>query len=156
MFAARSGSSVASASNFIVTTIFMQRNQPKRILVVDDDACILQISASALLAEGYLVDTAEDGEHGWNALSSFQSSNPQGYDLLITDNNMPRLSGIELIKKVRSVFADLPVILASGTVPPNLENLNLAAVMHKPFFPSALIQAAQAILQPDSSQSLSA
>jgi DNA-binding response OmpR family regulator len=131
----------------------MAHNRPKRILVVDDDAYIRQISSSALLAEGYLVDTAEDGEHGWNTLMNFKGSHPPGYDLLITDNKMPRLSGVELIKKVRSTAMELPVILASGTLPANLESLDLAAVMLKPFFASALIEATQTILEADAEES---
>jgi len=39
------------------------------------------------------------------------------YDLLITYNNMPNISGIELVKKVRSAHLALPIIMASGSIP---------------------------------------
>jgi len=82
-----------------------------RILVVDDDADIRQVNAEVLRCFGYQTDTAEDGEAGWEKLRS------HCYDLLITDNKMPKLSGVELVKKVRSARMALPVILASGTIP---------------------------------------
>jgi YesN/AraC family two-component response regulator len=63
------------------------------------------------------VDTAEDGEFGWEALQA------KNYDLLITDNNMPKVSGLELVKKLRSARMALPVILASGAMPEELNRL---------------------------------
>src|SRR5689334_19643597 len=66
------------------------RNPAHRILVVDDELGIRQVSAAVLGCSGYDVDTAEDGEAGWNALQT------KNYDLLITDNNMPKLTGVEL------------------------------------------------------------
>jgi DNA-binding response OmpR family regulator len=127
----------------------MQRNRPQRILVVDDDICIRHLSSEALIAEGYRVDTAENGEEGWHALLNAVKSGPESYDLLITDNSMPKLSGVDLIRKVRSASMELPVILASGTVPLHTESLDLAAILPKPFFPAALVQIVQKILQPD-------
>ena len=130
----------------------MQRNRPQRILVVDDDICIRHLSSTALIAGGYRVDTAENGEDGWHALLNAVKSGPESYDLLITDNSMPKLSGVDLIRKVRSAAMELPVILASGTLPLHTENLDLAAILPKPFFPSALLQIVQKILQPDLSR----
>jgi two-component system cell cycle sensor histidine kinase/response regulator CckA len=130
----------------------MQRNRPQRILIVDDDLCIRHLSSSALIAEGYRVDTAENGEEGWHALSNAVKSGHESYDLLITDNSMPKLSGVDLIRKVRSASMELPVILASGTMPLHAESLGLAAILSKPFFPSALVQIVQEILQPDLSR----
>src|SRR6266850_2286293 len=83
---------------------------PHRILVVDDDFDIRQLSAKVLRNRGYQVDAAEDGAAGWEAL---QTSN---YDLLITDHNMPKVSGVELVKKMRAARMTLPVVLASGTL----------------------------------------
>ena len=54
-----------------------------RILVVDDDDAMRQLSAMVLTASGYQVDTVEDGVAGLEAL--YRTS----YDLLITDNTMP-------------------------------------------------------------------
>lgn len=64
-----------------------------------------------LLRAGYEVDSAEDGSVAWDTL------NACSYDLLINDNNMPNLTGLELLRKVRDHHIALPVIMASGTIP---------------------------------------
>ena len=86
-------------------------NTPQRILVVDDDADIRQLNTEVLRESGYHVDNAPDGEVAWHALQS------KAYDLLITDNNMPQMTGIELVNKLRSEEMKLPIILMSGTMP---------------------------------------
>jgi DNA-binding NtrC family response regulator len=108
-----------------------QSNAPKRILVVDDDEVIRQVNAEMLTRFGYETETAEDGAAAWEALQA------NGYDLLITDNHMPNVSGVELVKKLRSAHMTLPVVLASGTIPTEAMNWNpslqLAAMLLKPF-----------------------
>jgi len=79
--------------------------------VVEDNRDLRQLNAGMLIHSGYAVEVAEDGAAAWEALQANR------YDLLITDNNMPRLTGIELLKKLRSARMGLPVIMATGTVP---------------------------------------
>jgi DNA-binding response OmpR family regulator len=88
-----------------------QANPPHRILVVEDDILIRQLNTVALLRSGYDVDTAEDGDAAWKALSA------DCYDLVITDNSMPKVTGIELLKKMRAGRMELPVIMATGVLP---------------------------------------
>lgn len=78
------------------------------VLVVDDALEIRESLAVILRRRGYDVDTAEDGLTGWKAWSE------KPYRLLITDCAMPNLSGIELLRRVREVSPDVPVILISG------------------------------------------
>src|SRR6185369_2670070 len=117
---------------------------PYRILLVDDEAQMRELHADLLNDAGYNVDTAPDGIVAWNTLNEIS------YDLLITDNNMPRLSGLDLIKRVRSEGMSLPIILASGTI--QMEELNqnpqlrIDAVLHKPFLMEELLSAIQNIL----------
>lgn len=103
----------------------------QRILVVDDDADILRLNASVLVASGYQVDTAEDGAVAWAALQR------NSFDLLITDNNMPKLSGIELLENLLAAHIWLPVILVSGTMPTEELNrhpwLQIEATLLKPY-----------------------
>src|SRR5581483_3743708 len=117
---------------------------PYRILVVDDDLDVRQLSADVLMSSGYEVDAAEDGEAGWEAL------HVNRYDLLITDNNMAKVTGMELIRKLRSAGMGLPVILASGAVPaeePDRHSrLQLAAMMQKPFTSNELLEIVSNIL----------
>jgi two-component system chemotaxis response regulator CheY len=81
------------------------------ILVVDDNARIRRLSAEALVGSGYNVDAAEDGAAAWEALQI------RTYNLMITDQNMPKVSGVELLKKVHAAQMDLRVIMATGTPP---------------------------------------
>jgi len=100
----------------VVTPKRKPANPSQRILVVDDDVAMRLFNTHVLVRSGYQVDAAEDGAAGWEALHA------NTYDLLITDNNMPKISGVELVKKLRSARMALPVILASGEVP--AEDLN--------------------------------
>jgi len=89
-------------------------NQPKttpplRILLADDEAGIRKVMTTALIAEGYCVDSAEDGAEAWELLQSNR------YNLLITDNSMPKVTGLELVKLLRSQNATLPIVMATAT-----------------------------------------
>jgi CheY-like chemotaxis protein len=103
----------------------------QRILVVDDDTDIRQLFSEVLIDSGYRVDTSEDGEAAWQALHATRHD-PDSYHLLIIDNNTRKLSGIELIKKLRSARMALPVILALGTTPIDTEWLQLSVILQKP------------------------
>jgi len=86
----------------------------RRILVVDDDDDIRHINAEVLVRSGYHVDAAEDGAVAWDTLQQ------KKFDLLITDNDMPKVSGVELLHKLHAARMALPVIMATG-VPPKDE-----------------------------------
>ncbi len=88
-----------------------QAGPTQRILVVEDDGDMRRLNTAALKSSGYAVDAARDGAAAWEAV---QAGN---YDLVITDNNMPRLTGMELVRKLRSARMKLPVIMATGTLP---------------------------------------
>jgi len=88
-----------------------QTSPPPHILVVDDEISIRQLNTAMLLHSGYEVDSAEDGIAAWDALGAGD------YDLIITDNNMPNMTGVELLKKLRAARMELPVIMATGTLP---------------------------------------
>jgi CheY-like chemotaxis protein len=92
--------------------------QTLRVLVVDDDEFIRQINYEVLLSAGYDVDKAEDGSKAWDALQH------QDYDLLVTDNQMPNVSGLELIRKIRDARMELPVLMATSTLPDAALNQN--------------------------------
>lgn len=81
----------------------------RRILVVDDSITVREVERQLLQRRGYHVEIAVDGKDGLNALKAGR------FDLLVTDVDMPRMTGIELIRALRkeSRFADLPVIIVS-------------------------------------------
>ncbi len=84
------------------------KNRPK-VLVVDDSITVREVQRQLLSLQGYEVNVAVDGQDGWHALHT------DSYDLLITDVDMPRMNGIELIRTVRadSRLARLPIIIVS-------------------------------------------
>jgi DNA-binding response OmpR family regulator len=116
-----------------------------RILVVEDEADLRRLNAEALIHAGYQVAAAADGADGWEAL---QASN---YDLLITDNSMPKVSGIDLLKKLRSARMALPVIMATGTLPEHefakSPWLIPDATLIKPYTISELLTTVQTVLR---------
>jgi DNA-binding response OmpR family regulator len=122
---------------------------PARILVVDDDAHIRQFNAEILKRFGYQIDLAEDGASAWEALQS------DGFDLLITDYNMPKLTGLDLIKKLRAARMPLPVILMSGAMPVSEieQDADLRAVVTitKPFSAKQLLVTVNLVLSPSPS-----
>jgi CheY-like chemotaxis protein len=123
-----------------------QTHSVQHILVVEDDTDVLQLYFDVLTRSGYQVDTAQDGEAGWRKLHAVRHD-PDSYDLLITDNNLPKLSGVELIENVRSASMALPVILASGAVPINAERLRCDAILPKPFTMNQLVQTVDDVLR---------
>ena len=82
---------------------------PKRILVVEDSITVREMERKMLQNRGYAVDTAVDGIDGWNA------ARRGNYDLIVTDIDMPRLTGIQLVKQIKadSELKSIPVIIIS-------------------------------------------
>jgi CheY-like chemotaxis protein len=118
-----------------------QLNRPLRILVVEDDEILRRLNAGVLNKLGYQVDAVEDGSVAWNQLQRDQ------YDLLLTDNEMPNLSGVELLEKLRAARIALPVIMASGAMPAEIiQDSHPVAKLWKPYTPEELAAAVQGLL----------
>ncbi|AVB19266.1 MULTISPECIES: hybrid sensor histidine kinase/response regulator [Pseudomonas syringae group] len=81
----------------------------KRVLVVDDSLTVRELERKLLVGRGYDVSVAVDGMDGWNALRA------EDFDLLITDIDMPRMDGIELVTLLRrdTRLQSLPVMVVS-------------------------------------------
>jgi len=81
----------------------------KRVLVVDDSITVREVESRLLRNHGYVVEVALDGIDGWNAVRM------NHYDLVITDIDMPRMNGIELIRLIRSDvrLKQLPILIVS-------------------------------------------
>ena len=82
--------------------------EKKRILLVDDEEGIQLLYREEFEDEGYLVDSAMNGE---DALEKFKAGQP---DLVILDINMPGMNGIEVLRQMKEMNAELPVILSSA------------------------------------------
>ena len=81
---------------------------PYRVLVVDDDLPVLQVSSAVFREHGYEVRTARDG---FQALVELRHSMP---DVIVSDLRMPNMSGFELLSVVRRRFPHIPVVAISG------------------------------------------
>jgi len=117
-----------------------------RILVVDDNVDIRRLNTEVLMNAGYKVDAANDGAVAWTALQLFD------YALLITDNEMPTVTGVELIMKLRVEDMRLPVVLMSGTIPTEVFNqhpwLQIQATLVKPYSVPELLTTVKNVLRP--------
>ncbi len=97
-----------------------------------------------LVSSGYEVDAARDGADAWKAL------NEANYFLLITDHQMPRVTGLELIARLRTEDKPLPVILVSAEMPTEEINrhphLHIDATLTKPFTAEVLLATVRKVL----------
>ena len=80
-----------------------------RILVVDDSLTVREVERKLLMDAGYRVETAVDGVDGWNQLTR------GGFALVVTDVDMPRMNGIELVTRIRADerFSEIPIVIVS-------------------------------------------
>jgi DNA-binding NtrC family response regulator len=102
---------IASFDDKIIEPPQNQSNSSQRILVVEDEQDLRQLTAEVLIDAGDQVDVAEEGAAAWSALQVSQ------YDLLITNQFMPKVSGVELIKRIHAAHMTLPCIMATGFLP---------------------------------------
>lgn len=86
-----------------------------RILLVEDEESIRKALDKRLRKLGHEVVTAHDG------VEALELFSPHAFDLLITDYRMPRMDGLELMGRVRSLAATLPVLVITGTSTENPE-----------------------------------
>ncbi|MFP4474929.1 MAG: ATP-binding protein [Desulfatibacillaceae bacterium] len=104
----------------------------ERILLVDDEKALRSMASYLLAKLGYSVRCAENGIE---ALDLF-SGEPESFDLVITDMNMPGMSGDELVERLHEVRRDIPVILSTGfserLAGRTPESLGVRAVVLKP------------------------
>ncbi len=85
------------------------KSQQKRVLVVDDSITVREMERKLLQNRGYQVDIAINGMEGWNTVRT------GNYDLVISDIDMPRMNGIELVRHIKNhpQLKSLPVIIVS-------------------------------------------
>jgi DNA-binding NtrC family response regulator len=108
-----------------------------RVLVIDDDAGVLESTARMLRSAGYTVQVASTGEEGVDLARG------DAFDVVLSDMRMPGLSGLEVLRKLRDVKVDASFIVMTGfgTVDTAVESMKLGAVdfVQKPFFRDELL-----------------
>jgi two-component system sensor histidine kinase and response regulator WspE len=82
---------------------------PKRVLVVDDSITVRESQRQILRTNGYEVETAVDGQDGWNKVRA------EPFDLVISDVDMPRMNGLDFVRRIRDyeLLKNLPIIIVS-------------------------------------------
>lgn len=107
------------------------RDVTQRILVIEDDPSVRTLLERGLAYEGYLVEAAEDGETG------LEIARDRPADLIVLDVMLPGIDGLEVLRRLRSVDDDLPVILLTARDRPEhqVEGLEAGAddYVTKPF-----------------------
>ena len=112
----------------------------KRILIVDDDEPVLQLSEELLKRRGYQVDAFNSSR---KALKEFKLV-PSSYDVIITDQSMPEMTGTQLTKKIRKIDEHIPILLLTGLgnilSPEEQAKLSISRVIPKPVLSNDLIR----------------
>lgn len=117
------------------------QSQSLKIMAVDDDEFNLEILVKNLSDAGYQTIGCSDGEEAWKMLEK----NPQSVDIVLLDKMMPKMNGIDVIKKMQQhpVLSHIPVILQTGDVglQEMKEGLEAGAYYYlcKPFDPTIMI-----------------
>jgi len=118
-----------------------------KILVIDDEPHIVHVVALKLRNAGYEVDTAGDGEEGFEVITT-----GSGYDLVITDIQMPYMTGVELAQKLAASPAtrELPLIVLTARgykiEDGAIEGTGVRAILSKPFSPREVLTHVEDIL----------
>jgi CheY-like chemotaxis protein len=117
---------------------------PAAVLVVDDEAAVRELERRVLEAHGYVVTEAHNGGEGIAALVR----QPE-IDLLIADLDMPGLGGDEMVRQIRMMRPELPVLYVTGHID-RLMDVRLLwegeAFLEKPFTAKGLQQAVSLLL----------
>lgn len=104
----------------------------ERILVVDDEKSIVEITGRILKGLGYEVSTAADSR---KALAIFKTE-PHSFDLIIADHTMPNITGSELTKIIHQIRPDIPIIMCTGYIhlidEDLINNLGIQGLLSKP------------------------
>jgi heavy metal response regulator len=121
--------------------------KPMRILLVEDDKGIVRFVRKGLIENSFSVDVAANGEEGLNAVLHMK------YDLVVLDIMLPKLDGREVLKRIRSMSIQTPVIFltAKDSEGDIIHGLNLGAddYLTKPFSFNELLARIQAIIRRD-------
>ncbi|MBN1788328.1 MAG: response regulator [Sedimentisphaerales bacterium] len=121
--------------------------ETRKVLVADDEIHIVQVVAMKLRNNGFEVITADNG------IDAYDRCCVEKPDIVVTDYQMPGMTGIELVEKLRSTegFEDIPVIILTARgfaiEQDQQEDLNIAEYLSKPFSPKELLSHVENILK---------
>ena len=109
------------------------RGRGENLLYIDDDEVMIIMVERLLQRLGYVVTCLHDPMQAIEAVRAA----PQAFDVVVTDLNMPELSGLDVARALHRIRADLPVIISSGNLPDQLQNearlAGVRALVHKQY-----------------------
>lgn len=116
----------------------MAQTHVPKILVVDDEKVIRDLTQAFLMVNGYEVDTAENGKEAFDKLLN------NSFDVVITDLKMPLMGGMELLEKLSNINVNAVTIVLTGcSVNQSDFSRKPFAHLRKPFSHNQLIQVVQ-------------
>lgn len=118
--------------------------RPARILVAEDDACILMLIRTIMVRAGFSVDTAEDGSEALRKIGMNR------YDVVVLDLMMPRVSGFEVLSQMVSMECPPGVVVTSAMSTDQivrLKSFSVFAVLQKPFEIDVLVASVKACFE---------
>lgn len=120
-----------------------------KILIAEDNAALSRVIEFTLSKAGYEVTQAANGRIAW------EHAQNEHFDVILTDQQMPEMTGIELCGRLRDSeqYASTPVVLLTAKgleleLPQLCEELGIAATFPKPFSPSQVLRTVQELLAP--------
>ncbi len=114
------------------------------ILVAEDEPLVRNLVQLMLAKEGYVLLSAKDGQEALELIEAFKDP----IHLLLTDARMPRMDGLTLAEKVRTLRPATKIILMSGETAAIVREKNAPdAFLRKPFVPPILLKCVQRVLQ---------
>jgi len=120
----------------------------KHILVIDDQESARKIISQMLADKGYQVTLAADGEEGLR----FFNLNPEAFDLILADVNMPKIDGFEFLKKVKHRSPASPVVFLTGVNEDVVKIIGkeykVDGIIKKPFQVEATLEIIEKLLNP--------
>jgi DNA-binding NtrC family response regulator len=116
-----------------------------KILVVDDDAIVIKSCKRILEAEGLEVSTVPSADEALEMIKIYE------FDLLLIDVKMPKHDGVFLMREIKKVIPDMPIIVMSGYPTPetvsDVLKLGATQFIPKPFRPDELVKTIRPVLQ---------
>lgn len=112
-------------TNHLAASVISSSRCQKHILYLDDEKALVSLMKRSLERQGYRVSSFDSQE---DALAALRAA-PDTFDVVVTDYNMPGMSGLDVARVVRTIRVDLPVAVASGFIDATLrDNAELAGV----------------------------
>lgn len=114
--------------------------EPPHVLCADDDQVCLKLHASILRWGGYEADTAKDGKEAFDRIVAA----PAHFACVISDHQMPEMTGLELARRLRASSVTVPIIVASSSLGEELQTeyctLSAVRTISKPVDPIRLLE----------------